>query len=380
MATPNDPLGWNEIARYAQASGDPQYAAWVDPNDPLGFNQAARAAQKAGDPNFANWVDPLGVVTPFQPAGSVDNSPNTTGVAPVTTTPAAAKPDTSMFDLVTTTLDEMGLSNLWSVDASGKPGGWLWDQIANGNTTASGLGMAIEQTQEFKSRYPIIATMRAQGSPYVPTPKNVRDFENAVGASFRHAGLPPSMYSDPLYLQSLMDDYGGDNATSASEIAERVGTAYERVATVSPQIREAFEQFYGVGAGDGALAAFFLDPTKTMADLNQKSMAGYTAGMGKQLGVNIDQVTAERLAQLPKTEAGITQDLTTVAGLGNVLTEGITEVDDLNQQTGIEATSFGNADAQRALERRVLERQANERSSFGGGLVTNEGLTGVGSR
>ena len=57
--------------------------------------------------------------------------------------------------------------------------------------------------------------------------------------------------------------------------------------------------------------------------------------------------------------------------------EGITETKDLTQGSGIEAVSFGDAEANSDLQRRILERQANERSSSGGAAVTQRGVVGL---
>jgi hypothetical protein len=162
-------------------------------------------------------------------------------------------------------------------------------------------------------------------------------------------------------------------------VADRLDQTWSRVHDSDPAIRQAFDEFYGVGQGDAALAAFYLDPDMTIANLDKAGRAAFAAGTGRNLGINMDKTMAERIAVFNPdgTDAGIVQDLTTVNRLKGAFTEGFTETSDLTTDTGLEATVFGDAAASSAIERRLLERKANEQSSFGGSLLTSEGLTGV---
>ena len=276
-------------------------------------------------------------------------------------------------------LTQAGLGSLFSVGSDGTPGGWLWDQITNGIDSADALQIALEQTQEFKSRYGIIGEMRqraAAGEPVlVPTVGQVREYEDTTAKIMRQAGLPTWFYDSFTDMQDLMR-----KGLSPVEVEQRLGTAYERVQSTDPEISAAFTEFYGVGQGDAALASYYLDPTRTQTSLEKASRAAYTAGKGKTMGIDIDQTVAERMASLPKTEGGIYQDLTDVNKMKPLYTEGITETKDLTTGSGIDAVSFGDGEANADLQRRILERQANERSSSGGAAVTQRGVVGLKSK
>lgn len=273
-------------------------------------------------------------------------------------------------------LQYAGLGNLFSVGTDGTPGGWLWDQIVSGVDNADQLQIALEQTQEFKTRYGIIGELRqraAAGEPVlVPTVGQVREYEDTTAKIMRQAGLPTWFYDSFTDMQDLMR-----KGLSPVEVEQRLGTAYERVQSTDPEIRAAFTEFYGVGQGDAALASYYLDPARTQSSLEKASRAAYTAGKGKTMGIDIDQTVAERMAALPKTEGGIYQDLTDVNKMKPLYTEGITETKDLTTGSGIEAVSFGDGEANADLQRRILERQANERSSSGGAAVTQRGVVGL---
>jgi len=376
MADPNDPLDWNNIARMKKLAGDPAFANWVDPDDPMGWNDIARAAKAAGDPNYADWTDPYAHLLPSatgaETPAAATPAAETPGVTPVESTPQAEVIDTGTFDSLAAYLNEAGLGSLFAVGPDGAPSGWLWDQIVAGNDTAAGLRMAIEQTDEFKQRYPIIGQLRAAGSSYIPNVGDVREYEDIVANVFRRAGLPAFMYDDPLELQAYMGTF-----TSAAEIEERLGGAYSRVTASDPAVRAAFETFYGVGQGDAAMASFFLDPEKTMTALDKYGRAAYASGMGSSIGVTMDKNLAEKIANLPMTEGGIMEGLRNVNSQASLLDEGFTETEDLTDATAIGSTFFGDGNAQTKMEQRLIARQANERSSFGGGIITQEGLTGV---
>lgn len=272
-------------------------------------------------------------------------------------------------------LSQLGLTSLFSTDANGMPSGWLWEKIKTGIDTADQLVLAIEDTPEFKTRYGVITEMRrraAAGEPVrVPTISEVREYEDTVSRVMRQAGLPTWFYDSYTDAQDLML-----KGMSPAEVEERVGKGWSAVRDADPAVREAFANFYGV-EGDAALAAFVLDPTRTVSKVEQAARAAYTSGYGRTLGMDIDQAYAERIAKLPKTEAGIQQDLGEVSKMSGLYGETITETDNLTTDTGLEAVALGDGTAMNALQRRAIERGVTDRSSSGGAAATQAGVTGL---
>jgi hypothetical protein len=333
-----------------------------------------RAAFDAG-PGAAGTTPPPGTAGTTPATTTPDPGVTAPEATPGTTEDVAAR-NRALFSTIQIMLNDAGLSGLYEIGADGTPGGRLWDQITSGIDSQAGLIAWFEQTAEFQARYPVIGQMRASGVGRVPSVAEVRAYETEVQSTMRQAGLPSWFYDTPGELQALMGQ-----GLSAVEVEERLGSAWSIVRDTDPAVTRAFADFYGV-SGDAAMAAFFLDPERTQASIDRAQRAAYTAGMGTTVGLNIDRVMAERIAGLPKTEAGIWQDLTQVSALnasGGLLTEGITETNDLTQQTAIDATVFGDGDAQMDLEARQLRRQANDRSSLGGAAVTQQGAVGVGT-
>lgn len=288
----------------------------------------------------------------------------------------------ALFDAIAAYLGDMDLGGLFSIGADGTPGGWLWQQITSGIDNQAALMINLEQTSQFQQRYGVINDIRqqaAQGKPvHVPTVAEVREYEQSVLGMMRQAGLPDYLYDSYDDAHALMR-----NGLSAVEVEQRLGQAWDRVQNTDPQVRQAFSDFYGV-SGDANLAAMFLDPSRTMASLERQSRAAYTAGMGQRMGINVDQAAAERIAGLPKTDAGIYQDLTQVNQLegAGVFNETMAERNDADltaATTGIDATVFGDGKAQAAIERRTIERKAANSASTGGALRTNVGVSGLGT-
>lgn len=288
----------------------------------------------------------------------------------------ATEQQSDIFGQLANFLRFAGLDSLFTVGPDGTPSGWLWDQIVSGINSADQLAVAIEATPQFQARYPAIIDLRqraANGEPVqIPTVAQVREYEDTTTRLMRNAGLPAWFYDSYTDSQNLMT-----KGLSAAEVEQRLGTAWERVQSTDPSIRQAYSEFYGVAEGDAALAATFLDPAHTTNQLEKASRAAYTAGMGRNMGVNVDQALAERFASLPKTDAGIYQDLTDIAGLSPVATESITETKDITSGDLAGAVAFGDGNSKQDIQRRILERQANEKSSSGGGALTQRGLTGV---
>jgi hypothetical protein len=290
-----------------------------------------------------------------------------------------ASPNYQLYQAIAQYLTNMGLPGLFSTGSDGTPGGWVWNQITSGVNDANVIQINLESTPEFQAQYGIINQLRTQAqtdpSVHVPSVAEVREYRQTVSSTMRQANLPSYMYNNQQDLDQYMK-----LGLSASEIESRVGATLDRVRNTDPLVRDTFSNYFGV-SGDAALAAVFLDPTKSLAQLDQMSRAAYTGGTGARMGIGIDQATAERIAQSPLTDAGITQGVQTVAGItgSGILTEGFTETNDLTNKTAIDATFFGDGAATNELQRRQQERSANAAASVGGAVRTQRGLTGLGT-
>jgi|DEB0MinimDraft_3_1074331.scaffolds.fasta_scaffold18165_2 hypothetical protein len=284
----------------------------------------------------------------------------------------------STWVMLSNVLANIGLSTLFSVDADGNPRGWLYEQIVGGVTSEQELMFAIQQTPEFQRRFPTIAYQQQQnatGTPtYVMSPAEVIQYERTVIQAFRNAGLPEWFYDDPVQdVQQRMI-----NGMSPEAIVDRIQYAYQNVAKAPQEVRDEFSRFFGVTNTDGAIAAYMLDPEKTLASLDKAYRTAYTAGTGRRYGLNLTQEQSQRVAEMPMTEAGIEQQLGQVASLGGLYQESFGEQQDLTaEQTGFEAVVGQDVGAMSDLERRRIQRETVASRTSGGGVLTERGVRGL---
>jgi hypothetical protein len=285
--------------------------------------------------------------------------------------------DNNTFRALSSFLASIGLGNLFSYE-DGQPAGWLWEQVQNGITNEAELLIGLQQTDDFKQRFPLIAYQQEQNAAgnamQVLTPGQVIEYETAVIDVFKRAGLPSWFYDDPVQdVQQRMQ-----NGLSAEAIIDRVETAYQYVAEAPIEVRQAFEQFYGVADSDAALASYMLDPEKTIDSLNKAKRSAYTAGIGARRNINVSQQQAERIAEMPMNEAGISEGLSQVAGFAGLYRESVGETKDLSAETtGIGAVFESDVEAVTELERRQLQRGAVSGTSQGGAALTQQGVIGL---
>ncbi len=283
----------------------------------------------------------------------------------------------ALYQTMRSYLVGLGLGELAQITSSGQPAGWLWQKILEGADTPDELLLAIEQTDVWRNEYGVIVEQRARqarGEPVRPmSVEEVVAYRANAASMFRQAGLP-------IWLRDGKGDFDDlmIAGVSLQEVAERVGDAFSRVRNVDPQIRQAFSDFYGVGQGDAALAAWFLDPERTQASIDRASRAAYTAGLGARYGFDIDRATAERIASKPMTEQGIDEAFRQVNQLGGLFEAGYAEQDNLQLgDEGMTSIFEGDPLATRAINRRAAARRTNEQSSFGGAALTRQGLVGT---
>lgn len=290
----------------------------------------------------------------------------------------AVDPTTAQnFRTLSAYLEDLGLGQLFTTDAEGNPSGWLWDKIKSGVDTAEELRAAVEQTDVWRNQYSVIVAQReqrAQGKAVqVMTPEEVQAYRGTAAALMRQYGLPSWFYDQASDFNDLI--LAG---VSPRELEDRIGNAYNVVANMDPKIKQSFSNFYGV-QGDAAIASYFLDPDKTQAQLDRVARASYAGGIAKAYGFDLSKDRAEYFSLADRQPAGIAQDMADIGALGTQLNEGFTETQDLTANDAFDAIVMGDAEARRKLEARVIQRRTVDQTSQGGALMTQRGLTGVGT-
>lgn len=295
------------------------------------------------------------------------------------TTPPTPPVDASgraAFQGLAAWLQGLGLGDLFMVDGNGVPSGWLWEQMQSGIDTEAELAVAIESTEQWRTRFDVIVQQRAaagRGEPVrVMSVAEVVAYEQTAAQLMRQAGMPSWLYDSYQDFAPLMV-----RQVSVGELQSRIDRSLGMVANADPAVREAFSEFYGA-EGDEALAAFFLNPDKTMASIDTAARAAYTAGTARNVGLEVDQARAERVARSPLSEAAVFQSLSEAGQLSSLTSGTFADDVDLTDADLIDATFFGDANARRQLERRIGVAQTANRASVGGANLSQRGVA-VGS-
>jgi hypothetical protein len=82
-----------------------------------------------------------------------------------------------------------------------------------------------------------------------------------------------------------------------SELATRLGAAYDQIITAMPTVRDYYSANYGVALTDEAIFASFIDPELGNAILNQRIAVSQIGGAGAAYGFQLDLAFAERIRQ-----------------------------------------------------------------------------------
>ena len=283
------------------------------------------------------------------------------------------------FSELATMLSDYGLGSLFTVNSDGTPGGWLYDQMINGNDEPASLAMALEQTPIFKQRYKVIFDMRERVNKgenvVVPTVQNVLAYEQQYMQVMSAAGVPSWFYDSYTDAQDAIR-----RNLTVEQISNRIGASYSVVQTLPTEVRDMFREFYG-DATDGALVAAVLDPEKTLAQLDKATRAATIAGFGAKQNVAVSKQQAESYAELGKSVSQSQADIGQVASLQGLTSSTFGEsATQLTEDVAFKAGAMDDATANKQLEDRLLGRQLRQRDAAGGAFVGQSGTTGLGTQ
>ena len=287
--------------------------------------------------------------------------------------------DENTFNMLASFMSSIGLGSLFSVNANGTPGGWLWKQDENGIVSKEELTFSLETTPEFKQRFPIIFEQRdraAKGeSVQVMTAEQVLQYEDNYRSTMRNAGLPLWFYDE------ISDAHNAIRTNLAvTQIEDRVKSSYNTVVNMPKEVRDAFAEYYG-DASDQALLAAVLDPQKSLAQLDRASKASAFGGFSKLQGVNVSKDQAEQYANMGKDIAYAQSDAAKVAELQPLTSSTFGESGNvISGDAAFKAGALSDAGSMKELEDRLLGRQAQQRDSAGGAFVSQSGTTGLGGQ
>ena len=246
---------------------------------------------------------------------------------------------------------------------------WALDMIKAGHSDAR-IMEELRKRPEYIKRFPAMKERADNGMAPINEAEYI-SLERTYKQLMR-GKVPQGFYDQNSDFSSFIA-----NDVSPQELDQRINDGYARVVATDPEVRAAFREFYGVN-GDAALAAFFLDPDRASEELTRQAGAAVVGGIGKRLGVNVDETVASRINAFSPTESQVQAGFTEAQTLSPLARESVSETQDLSTQTLV-ASAFGlDADSANAVRRRQRSRMAAF-SGGGGSIITQEGATGLGT-
>ena len=191
-------------------------------------------------------------------------------------------------------------------------------------------------------------------------------YRNAVKEAASRYGINAELTSSGKIYTYLK------NKVSAAEIAERMSTAANAVATTPVETLTVLNEYYGVGSSD--LISFFLDTDETEAMLQKRYTAARigTEAVRNQFGVNVTEAEALATRGIGVQESA--QGFQTAAQRRSFMT-GAGETASREQLIG---ASFGDVEAEQAIAR-IGGSRAGRFAEGGGFAAGQEGVSGLGS-
>ena len=300
-----------------------------------------------------------------------------------------------MFNTLSQTLDSLGMGELFKMPGpdgtnmapgggNAAPSGWLWDQIIAGtvNDQAS-LNMALEKTPVWQRLFgDVINGQRAAAKKdpttvHIMTPAELAAYRQVNNQLARQFNLPTNFYDDVHDWDAL-----AIGQVDPTEVRDRIVNGWNDVANADPNVQAAFNAYHGINSAQ-EMAAFFLDPTHSLANLELSAQEAVIGGTGARYGFGLERPLAERIARNGVTQIAAQQQfgaLQQAAGFfrqnvgeagGDLTNEAIANQFGVSPTPGTDVTD---------LERRRTERIGTTTAATGGPTETRRGIAGVGAQ
>jgi len=267
----------------------------------------------------------------------------------------------SAFDLLNDILKRYGLEQLASFAQ-----GFItrYDQIDENL-----FMIELRQQDAYKKRFSANEERIKNGLPALPEDEYLA-MEAAYKNVMRVSGLPAGFYDSQDDFQTFLA-----NDVSPEELQSRVNEGYNAVKMANPEVVKQMRSLYGVS--EGQLAAYFLDPTRSIEEIKIQAQAATIAAQGRlQAGMGVSVQQAEELARYGVTEQEAMQGFGAIEQAQGLFTANLEEQRSFTQQEQIGAAFGTSAAAQQRLRQRARKRQAQFET--GGGFASGaEGTTAI---
>lgn len=288
-----------------------------------------------------------------------------TGITPTTyNNPAASPGRIDSFSHWKDVLAHYGLEGLAGVVET-----WVRDDVPPGE-----IAVRLREAPEFKQRFPAMEARKRAGLPAI-SPEEYINFERQTRQMMMQSGLPSGFYDSPEDFTTFIS-----NDVSVSELSGRIQNGFTAVAMAPPAVRDAFGKYFGA-QGPGALAAYFIDPSRALPELEKQVAIAQVGGAGKQFGFNLSLGQATGLADTGVGFEGARQGFEQIGDMAPIFSESISEKDDFTAEKEGVDTVFGlGGDSKEKVRRRVEQRRAAFGGQGGAGAAASgRGVIGLGA-
>jgi hypothetical protein len=264
----------------------------------------------------------------------------------------------SAFEEIQSALDQYGLGSLAS---------WAWGRFQEG-ASLDVIMQEVYQRPEFRATYPEYEVLAQRGRAY--SVAELQAYRRAVVGIFRQYGIPETFYDTTEELARF-----AMNEVSVAEVSQRVARASRAVYQSPPEVRQELERMYNVRPGD--LVAFWLDPERATPLLEQQFLSAEIGAQAQTTGYGmLTRQESERLAGMGVTAEAAQRGFAALGQAQELFNPLSTSEEEISQDVQLGAVFGQNAEAQRQVEQRRQQRQAE----FAGGgqyAMTREGMVGL---
>jgi hypothetical protein len=293
------------------------------------------------------------------------SSGNATGAGPATS--STPSPDSAAnASSAALILKQFGLDQLIPIVDQWIRGGMTWDEAQ-----LALYDRSTDAGKIFDQRFPGIRIRQEKGLSPI-SPAEYVNYEDNATQYMRAAGLPQGFYDNKADFTDLIS-----NDVSLNELNTRVTQGYAQVATAPPEVRDAFNHFFGA-QGDSALAAFFLDPDKALPALEKQVDIAKIGGAGIGAGLNFGLDRATQITDAGVSDTQARQAFANIHSMDSLFTNTISETGSLTaEKQGVDAAlGLDQGQARQQIQRRLDERTAAFNGG-GGAASTNAGVIGL---
>ena len=158
----------------------------------------------------------------------------------------------------------------------------------------------LRGTDAYKKRFAANAQRVSKGLRALSEAEYI-ELEDGYQNIMRQYGLPESYYArGEMGRQEGFEKFiAGD--VSATELEDRIGTAYNRVINANPEVSQALKQFYP-DITNGDILAYALDPDKALTNIKRKVTAAEIGAGAIQAGLATGLSRAEELQRYGVTK------------------------------------------------------------------------------